>query len=128
MILDSSAIVSVLVKEEGHRELAAKMDAVTVPGVGAPTLVETGSVMVGRFDLSGRAALAQFLEERDPVVIAFDDRHWRVANEAFIRFGKGRHPAALNLGDCMTYAIAKLADLPLLFTGEDFAKTDLVAA
>jgi len=53
------------------------------------------------------------------------ERHWRTAVEAFRRFGKGRHPAALNFGDCLTYATAKLADRPLFFVGNDFGKTDL---
>jgi ribonuclease VapC len=59
-------------------------------------------------------------------VIPFDDRHWSVAAEAFIRYGKGRHPARLNYGDCMAYATAKVAGAPLLFVGDDFAKTDIV--
>jgi ribonuclease VapC len=59
------------------------------------------------------------------VVISFEEEHARVAAEAFARFGKGRHRAALNFGDCMSYAVAKLARQPLLCTGEDFARTDL---
>jgi ribonuclease VapC len=128
VILDSSAIVGSILRQQGHESLLRKMESAVIPAVGAPTLVEVGLVMVGRFDLRGRALVSQFLEEREPVVIPFDDRHARVADDAFIRYGKGRHPAALNYGDCMTYATAKLADLPLLFTGEDFAKTDLPAA
>jgi ribonuclease VapC len=62
------------------------------------------------------------------VVISFEEEHARVAAEAFARFGKGRHRAALNFGDCMSYAVAKLARQPLLCTGEDFAKTDLPLA
>ena len=96
--------------------------------VGAPTLVEATMVMVGRFDLHGRALLAQFLERNQISVTSFDGRHWRVATEAFIRYGKGRHPASLNYGDCMTYATAKVAGAPLLFTGRDFAKTDVAVA
>ena len=61
-------------------------------------------------------------------VIPFTAAHGRVSREAFLRFGRGRHPAALNFGDCLTYAVAKLAEMPLLFIGEDFAQTDLVAA
>lgn len=72
--------------------------------------------------------LSRFLEENEVVVTPFDDRHWGVAAEAFIRYGEGRHSAALNFGDCMTYATARLAEEPLLYVGEDFAQTDLVAA
>ena len=128
MILDSSAVVAVLFQEKGHDRLVGAMDDADVLAIGAPTLLETGMVMVGAFDLRGRSLLSQFLEEWNAVVAPFDDRHWRVAAEAFIRYGKGRHPATLNYGDCMTYATAKVTGAPLLFVGEDFAKTDIVAA
>lgn len=127
MILDTSAIAAVIFRERGYAELAEKMKGAEL-GVGAPTLVEAAMVMVGNFDLHGRGLLAQFLERNRVVVIPFDDRHRDVASEAFVRFGKGRHPAALNYGDCLTYATARLAGAPLLFVGEDFAQTDLVAA
>lgn len=128
MILDSSAVVSVLLQEEGHRRIVEAIEEAGIVGIGAPTLLETGIVMTGAFGLHGRALLSQFLEEREIVVVPFDDRHGRVAAEAFVHYGKGRHPAALNLGDCMTYATASLAAEPLLFVGDDFAQTDLVAA
>jgi ribonuclease VapC len=118
----------VLLQEQGHRQLAEVMDEAGIVGIGAPTLLETGLVMIGTFGLHGRGLLAQFLEEQEIVVVPFDDRHGRVAAEAFVQYGKGRHPAALNFGDCMTYATASLADEPLLYVGDDFARTDLVAA
>lgn len=127
MILDTSAVAAVLFEEDGYEKLVEAMEG-TELGIGAPTLVETGMVMVGRFDLHGRALLAQFLEQNRIVVVPFDSRHWALAAEAFIRYGKGRHPAALNYGDCMTYATARLAGAPLLFVGEDFAQTDVAVA
>lgn len=128
MILDSSAIVAVLRREKGYRKCAMALDEATELAIGAPTLFETGMVAIGRFGLGGRARVAQFMERYGVVVISFDERHWRAAADAFIRYGKGRHPAALNFGDCMTYATAHLSDHPLLFTGEDFAKTDVEPA
>lgn len=128
MILDSSAVVSVLLREQGHLQVAEAIDTADVLGIGAPTLLETALVMIGAFDLHGRALISQFMEEKEVVVVSFDDRHNRAAIDAFIRFGKGRHPAALNYGDCMTYATASLASEPLLFVGDDFAKTDLASA
>jgi ribonuclease VapC len=127
LILDTSAVAAVLFRESGYTRLTNVMEGAEI-GIGAPTLVEAGMVMVGRFDLHGRALLAQFLEQNRVVIVPFDSRHWALAAEAFVRYGKGRHPAALNYGDCMTYATARLTDAPLLFVGEDFAKTDLVAA
>ncbi|HEV7769817.1 MAG TPA: type II toxin-antitoxin system VapC family toxin [Solirubrobacterales bacterium] len=127
MILDTSAVVSILFEEDGFPRLVEAMDGSEL-GIGAPTLVETAMVLVGNFDLHGRALLAQFMERNRIVVIPFDDRHRDAASEAFIRYGKGRHPAALNYGDCMTYATARVAGAPLLFVGEDFAQTDIAPA
>ena len=128
MILDSSAIVSVLFEEDGHGRVADALDTANLLAIGAPTLFETGMVAVGAFDLHGRALVSQFLERWNVLVTPFEARHWQVAADAFVRYGKGRHPARLNYGDCMTYATARLAEMPLLFVGKDFAKTDLVAA
>ena len=61
-------------------------------------------------------------------IVPFADEHWRVAVDAYTRFGKGRHRAGLNFGDCLTYAVARLAEQPLLFVGDDFRKTDVVVA
>ena len=128
MILDTSAVVSVLFEEDGYGRLVEAMDGAELVGIGAPTLVEASMVMVGSFDLHGRAVLSRFLERNQVVVIGFEERHWKIAGEAFIRYGKGRHPAALNYGDCMTYATAQVADAPLLFVGDDFSKTDVAVA
>jgi ribonuclease VapC len=128
LILDSSAVVAMLNEEDGHRQLAEAMEGDAVVGIGAPTLVETDMVMLGRMGLPGGGLVAQFLEESQIIVVPFDAGHRRIAAEAFLRYGKGHHPARLNYGDCMTYATARVADHPLLFTGEDFAKTDIPAA
>lgn len=128
MVLDSSAVISVLLEEEGHRRIAAAMANAESLAIGAPTLVETEVVMIARFDLRGRGVIAQFMEQNDVLVVPFDEGHWLVAAEAFARYGKGRHPAALNYGDCMTYATAQVAGHPLLFTGDDFSETDVTPA
>jgi len=128
LILDSSAVLAVLFEEEGHERLVAALEGANVVGIGAPTLVETGMVAVKVFDLRGRSLVSQFLGRWGVVVVPFGDRHERTALDAFIRYGKGRHPARLNLGDCMSYATASIAGEPLLFTGSDFAQTDLTPA
>lgn len=128
MILDSSAVVAVLLEEEGHDRLETAMDAAPLLAIGAPTLLETGMVMVGFMGQPGRAVVAQFLDDRGIEATPFGELHCEAAFAAFIRYGKGRHPAKLNYGDCMTYATARLADLPLLCTGEDFRQTDLAIA
>jgi ribonuclease VapC len=75
-----------------------------------------------------RGAIARSLRQFRAQVILFTEEHFDVAADAFLRYGKGRHPAALNFGDCMSYAVAALSGLPLLFTGNDFAKTDIPRA
>lgn len=128
MILDSSAIVAIALREPGSEELLAKLRAAQVIGVGAPTLTETGMVLSARLGTEPQALLDRFLRDFGVVPVAFGEEHWREALEAFRRFGKGRHPAALNFGDCLSYAVASLAGHPLLFVGDDFSRTDIEAA
>lgn len=125
MILDSSAILAVLMKESGHERLIDRLVEDPDAAVGAPTLVESGMVLAGRLGASGQTILARFVQTQQLTVIALGEEHWPIAVQAFLSFGKGRHPAALNFGDCLTYAIARVADEPLLCVGEDFVKTDL---
>jgi ribonuclease VapC len=128
LILDSSALIAVVREELGHDRVVKAIEGAAQMGIGTPTLVESSIVLVHMFGLQGRSILSRFLEENGVITVPFDDRHWRLSSEAFIRYGKGRHPAALNYGDCMTYATAKVADSPLLYVGDDFAKTDLAPA
>jgi ribonuclease VapC len=94
--------------------------------IGAPTVVETGIVLVARLGVTGRTLLARFLQEVGAETVPLGEQHWPVAARAYDRFGKGRHPAGLNFGDCLTYAVAAVAGEPLLCVGDVFARTDLV--
>jgi ribonuclease VapC len=126
MILDSSAVVAVVLSEPGSGELLACMKAADTLGIGAPTLAETLVVLARRLDGDPTRRLRELLLELDVEVIPFGEEHSRAALRAYLRFGKGRHPAALNFGDCLTYSAAYVAKEPLLFVGNDFSKTDLV--
>jgi ribonuclease VapC len=128
LILDSPAITSVVCREQEHGRLIAALESASCLAVGAPTLAQAGTDIVAGHGLRGRAALALFLELCPIEVIAFDDRHRKVATSASIRFGEGRHPAALRDRDCMTYATAYLAGAPLLSVGKRFPLTDLPIA
>ncbi len=128
MILDTSALVAVLFEDDGYEELERKMLAASVIAIGAPTLVETEMVVVQKYGEAAHFTIAQLRERMDVLVIPFGESHSLAATTAFIRFGKGRHPAALNYGDCMTYATARLAERPLLYVGDDFAQTDIESA
>lgn len=128
MIVDTSAIIAILFQEPGYETLKNKLEAINDVGIGAPTLVECGIVLSGRSGKDSRGMLARFLEEYNIMTISFTDAHFGIAVGAWQKYGKGRHPAALNLGDCLTYAVAKLADMPLLYKGIDFSQTDMISA
>lgn len=128
MILDSSVIVAVAMREEGYEDLIGKMRSADTLGIGAPTLTEAGMVLSSRLGVEPQALLDRFLRDFGVVPVAFGEQHWREALEAFRRFGKGRHPAALNFGDCLSYAVARLAGHPLLFVGDEFPRTDIEVA
>ncbi len=129
MIVDASALIAIVIDEPRSAELADKLRLSDVKGIGTPTLVETGIVLTARIgpDAAG-SILSVLLERFDIRPIAFGERHWREAFRAAVHYGKGRHDAALNFGDCLTYAVAKLSGQPLLCIGDDFARTDLVLA
>jgi ribonuclease VapC len=128
VILDSSAIVAVVCREQGHAPLIEAMEEATNLAIGAPTLADAAIDLVARLGVVGPSVLSRFLDENRIIIIPFDGRHWSVATDAFIRYGKGRHATALAFGDCMTYTTARLAGEPLLFVGEGFEQTDLVSA
>jgi ribonuclease VapC len=126
MIIDSSAILAVVLKEPGYERILHALATSSATRIGAPTRLETGIVLTARLGPRGKTVLARFLQENSIETVAFGEAHASVALDAYSRFGKGRHPAALNFGDCCTYAVASLTGEPLLYQGEDFAKTDLV--
>jgi ribonuclease VapC len=128
VIVDSSALVAVTFAEPGHQELIAKLADAPSAGIGTPTLAETGLVLASRLGRDSRDLVIRLLAEFDIEEIPFGDQHWREAIDAYLRFGRGRHKARLNFGDCLTYAVARLADEPLLFVGDDFPETDLKLA
>ena len=125
MIVDASAVIAIVGADPAAPGLMAHLDTAPARAIGAPTATETGIVLMARLGLVGISVLGRFLDEFDVDVVPFSDAHWQEGIRAFQRFGRGRHPASLNFGDCLTYAVAKLAGSPLLCTGQDFAQTDL---
>lgn len=128
MIIDSSAVIAILLKEPGYDRVRGRLAASQNVGIGAPTVVDSSLVLCSRLGHAGKTLLARFLQEAEIEIAEFTADHWTVAADAFIAFGKGRHRAGLNFGDCMTYAVAKLAGEPLLCLGDDFPATDLELA
>jgi ribonuclease VapC len=127
MILDTSAVVAIVMKEPGYEELLRTLAGGTT-AIGTATLTETAIVLSARLQSDARALLARFLSEASIAIIPFGESHYSAAVDAWLRYGKGKHPAALNFGDCLSYAVAQLANEPLLFVGDDFAQTDITGA
>ena len=91
--------------------------------MGAPTLVEASMVWSGRRRAAARGEVEGLVQELGATIVPFGEAEWRLAVDAFARFGRGRHPAALNFGDCLAYATAAARSDSLLFVGDDFTKT-----
>jgi ribonuclease VapC len=124
MILDTSAIIAILIREPEWDRLLAALEGANSIACGAPTLAEAGIVLGNRFGFES-AKLHRFVQEFGVQTVPFGGEHWAQAVRAYRRYGKGRHKANLNFGDCLAYSVAKLSRLPLLFVGNDFAETDL---
>lgn len=122
--LDTSVILAIALDEpeaDRFRSLVGREALV----IGWPTLLEARMVLTGRGFSNAKAIVAQLAELPKVTAVAFGERHYHAAESAFEHFGKGRHPAALNMGDCFAYAVASVAKAPLLFKGADFARTDI---
>jgi ribonuclease VapC len=128
MTLDSSALIAILFAEPGYLELIDRILAADHVRIGAPTLVETSLVFAGRRHARGVSQVAALIQELDVTVVPFGEREWEAAVDGFLRFGRGHHEAALNVGDCLAYAAASAANDSLLFVGGDFALTDITPA
>ena len=127
MVVDTSALIAILFDELEKSAFASAIDAAADPKVSAVTRVETMMVYLGRrqSDPSDVIALVDILGLK---TVDVDRTQADRALDAFARFGKGRHPARLNLGDCFAYALSATLNEPLLFKGGDFLKTDIVPA
>jgi len=126
--IDSSAIVAILFAEPGYLDLVDRILAADRPRVSAPTVVEASLVLAGRRRAPVAGQVDALLKELGVTVVPFGEREAEAAVAAFLRYGRGRHRAALNFGDCLAYATAAVAGDDLLFVGDDFRKTDIPPA
>jgi ribonuclease VapC len=122
--LDTSALVAMARSEPEHAAFAEAI-AENRCLMGLPTALETHIVLRNQLGAEGMDFLREFLQEPNVNVIDFSQALFIAACRAFDRYGKGRHAAGLNFGDCMAYAVAKANDVPLLFKGNDFSQTDI---
>jgi ribonuclease VapC len=128
VIVDTSALIAILFKEADAAAFIGAISASDRLAIAAPTLIEVTTVSEGRVGAAMQAELDDLLRTIRPEIVAFTAEHAQIARDGWRRFGKGRHPAGLNLGDCFAYALAKSRGEPLLFKGDDFSKTDVKAA
>ncbi len=126
MVIDTSAILAWLKDEPARDRIVAGLEAYPVRRMSSASLLEAQIVVRGREHPALLDRLDRFLQEIAVIVVPFDESQSRLAADAFQRYGKGQgHPAQLNMGDCAVYALAKTANEPLLFVGNDFSQTDI---
>ena len=128
MVLDSSAILAILLDEPERASFARLIEEDATRLVSAASLVEVTIVITSRKGDAGQRLLQRFLELTAAEVAPVTAEQAEHACDAFSRYGKGRHPAGLNFGDVFAYALAETTGEPLLFKGNDFARTDITSA
>jgi len=128
MIVDTSALVAILRQEPDALMLAKAIDEADTCRISAASFVEASIVIDTLTRGAGHLLLDSFMREARIVIEPVSVQQARIARQAYSDFGRGRHSAGLNFGDCLAYALAKVSGEPLLFKGEDFRKTDVAAA
>ncbi len=123
IVVDTSAIVAITFKEDGFEAYVEAMLLAERVVASPVSLLEAGMAITSRFNLPDPTLFDQWLA--DFRVESAQESHWQEALSAFLKFGKGRHPARLNLADCFAYGLARRLDAPLLFKGDAFPRTDI---
>jgi ribonuclease VapC len=127
VVIDSSALLAILLEEpEGERFFQAVKNA-AIRLISVVTALEAAMVMEGRYGEEAGDDVDMFLYDFEVQIVPLEPHHYEIARVAWRKYGKGRHPAALNLGDCCAYALSKATGEPLLYKGDDFGKTDVTA-
>lgn len=125
LVVDTSAAVAVILGEPGGKELAAHLEDATARLMSAAIRVELGIVIEARLWPAGQDVVDRFLRDAKIDIVPVDADLAARSMSGWRRYGKGRHPAGLNFGNCFTYALAERTGHPVLCTGDDFAATDL---
>ncbi len=128
MVIDTSAVLAVLLVEEDAQQFARQIEEAAACRMSAANYLEAALVIDNRGDAVASREFDRFFRRSGIVIEPVTLEQAQIARQAYRDYGKGRHPAALNFGDCLAYALAKAADEPLLFKGEDFRQTDVEAA
>jgi ribonuclease VapC len=125
MVIDTSALMAILSQEPTADRLMTAVAADRTRLVSAATVVEASLVLMGRYGEAGDPPLDRLLRSIGAEVVPVGEEQVALARDGALRFGRGRHPAALNFGDCFSYALSMERGEPLLFVGDDFSKTDV---
>jgi ribonuclease VapC len=128
IVVDTSALIAILDREPDAALYAEAIAEADSPLISAATLLELHVVMLNRHGGRAGQLVDRLIQDAGFQIEHFTAQHLELAREAYARYGKGRNSAGLNYGDCFSYALAKATGLPLLFKGEDFSETDLLAA
>ena len=127
MVIDTSALLAILQDEPERRRFNEAIELADSRRISAATFVEVSIAIDSRLGAEGLRDLDRFIERAEIEVTPVDVEQARAAREAFTRFGKGRHAAGLNFGDCFSYALSRVLGEPLLYKGEDFIRTDVAS-
>jgi ribonuclease VapC len=128
MVIDTSALLAILQDEPERRAFNEAIEAADSRRLSTATWVETSIIVESRYGAEGLRDLDLLISKASIDLVPVDVEQAHIARLAFSRFGKGRHPAGLNYGDCFSYALATALGEPLLYKGGDFARTDIAAA
>ena len=128
MVLDTSAVLAILFNEPEAAAIETAIEGDSVRLMSAASALEAAIVVEARYGEPGGRELDLLLHKARIDLVSFDSAQVELARHAYRRFGKGRHPAGLNFGDCFAYALSRRSGEPLLFTGDDFSRTDIAIA
>jgi ribonuclease VapC len=127
MVIDSSALMAIIGSESDAEFFEAAIANTPRRLISTATVVEVGIIVLARYGDVGSSDFDLLLHKAEVIQVSVTERHAQMARRAFQRFGKGRHPAALNFGDCFPYALAMSEGEPLLYKGSDFSLTDVIS-
>ena len=127
MVIDASAVIAILPAEDDAERYTHAIEAAAGPRISAASYLEAAVAIDNRGDVLAQREFDRFIRRAGMEVVSVNLEQAELARQAYRDFGKGRHPAGLNFGDCFSYALAKFTDEPLLFKGADFSHTDVKA-
>jgi ribonuclease VapC len=125
MVIDSSVLVAIFEGEPEAALFSTAMERAPKRWISTGSVLEATAVLVSKRGPAARGMLDDFIRQSSVEIVPFDGDQLDLARSAFMSYGKGRHPAKLNFGDCMSYSLARWLGQPLLFKGDDFSKTDI---